>query len=239
MLIGARVAQGVAAALLTPGSLAIIQASFAPEDRGRAIGAWSGLGGVATAIGPFLGGWLVDAASWRWIFLLNVPLGIAVVAVAVRHVPESRATPTPPALDVPGAVLGALALAGLTLGLSEESWPLAGRRRRAARRVRRRRAAHDATRSCRWRCSRSRTFSGTNVVTLLLYGALGVVFFLLGLVLQGPLGYTPLQAGAATVPITLAMLAAVGARRRPRRAHRPAHPDDRRAARSWPRRCCC
>ena len=90
MLVGARVLQGVAAAMLTPGSLAIIQASFAPEDRGRAIGLWSGLGGVATAIGPFLGGWLVDAASWRWIFLLNVPLGIAVVTVAVRHVPETR-----------------------------------------------------------------------------------------------------------------------------------------------------
>ncbi len=89
-LIAARVAQGVAAAMLTPGSLAILQASFEPGERGRAIGTWSGLGGVATAIGPFLGGWLVDAASWRWIFLLNLPLGIAVLAVGTAHVPESR-----------------------------------------------------------------------------------------------------------------------------------------------------
>ncbi|HEU4840202.1 MAG TPA: MFS transporter, partial [Ilumatobacteraceae bacterium] len=205
MLVGARVAQGVAAAILTPGSLAIIEASFAPEDRGRAIGAWSGLGGVATAIGPFLGGWLVDAASWRWIFLLNVPLGAAVVAVAVRHVPESRDPHADGRVDVPGAVLGALALAGLTLGLTQESWWLAGAgvvglaafvlvERRTARPL------------VPLGLFSSPTFSGTNAVTLLLYGALGVVFFLLGLVLQGPLGYTPLQAGAATVPITLAML---------------------------------
>jgi EmrB/QacA subfamily drug resistance transporter len=205
MLVGARVAQGVAAAILTPGSLAIIEASFAPEDRGRAIGAWSGLGGVATAIGPFLGGWLVDAASWRWIFLLNVPLGAAVVAVAVRHVPESRDPHADGRVDVPGAVLGALALAGLTLGLTQESWWLAGAgvvglaafvlvERRTARPL------------VPLGLFSSPTFSGTNTVTLLLYGALGVVFFLLGLVLQGPLGYTPLQAGAATVPITLAML---------------------------------
>ncbi len=205
MLVGARVAQGVAAAILTPGSLAIIEASFAPEDRGRAIGAWSGLGGVATAIGPFLGGWLVDAASWRWIFLLNVPLGAAVVTVAVRHVPESRDPNADGRVDVPGAVLGALALAGLTLGLTQESWWLAGAglvglaafvlvERRTARPL------------VPLGLFSSPTFSGTNTVTLLLYGALGVVFFLLGLVLQGPLGYTPLQAGAATVPITLAML---------------------------------
>ena len=205
MLVGARVAQGVAAAVLTPGSLAIIEASFTPEDRGRAIGAWSGLGGVATAIGPFLGGWLVDAASWRWIFLLNVPLGAAVVVVGVRHVPESRDPHADGRVDVPGAVLGALALAGLTLGLTQESWALAGTglvglvafvlvERRTSRPL------------VPLGLFSSPTFSGTNTVTLLLYGALGVVFFLLGLVLQGPLGYTPLQAGAATVPITLAML---------------------------------
>jgi EmrB/QacA subfamily drug resistance transporter len=205
MLIGARVAQGVAAALLTPGSLAIIEASFAPEDRSRAIGAWSGLGGVATAIGPFLGGWLVDVASWRWIFLLNVPLGAAVVAVAARHVPESRDPHAGGRLDVPGTVLGALALAGLTLGLTQESWPLAvaGGGLLVAFVVVEHRTARPLVPLALFS---SPTFSGTNAVTLLLYGALGVVFFLLGLVLQGPLGYTPLQAGAATVPITIAML---------------------------------
>ena len=205
MLVGARVLQGVAAAMLTPGSLAIIQASFAPEDRGRAIGLWSGLGGVGTAIGPFLGGWLVDAASWRWIFLLNVPLGIAVVTVAVRHVPETRDPNATGRMDLPGAVLGALALAGLTLGLSETSWLLAiaGAALLVAFVVVERRTTQPLVPMALFR---SRVFSGTNVVTLLLYGALGVVFFLLGLVLQGPLGYTPLQAGVATVPITLAML---------------------------------
>ncbi len=205
MLIAARVAQGVGAALLTPGSLAIIEASFAQEDRGRAIGAWSGLGGVATAIGPFLGGWLVDAASWRYIFLLNVPLGIAVVVVALRHVPESRDPNATGGIDVLGAALGALALAGLTLGLSERSWPLAagGGVLLVAFVLVERWKAHPLVPMSLFS---SRTFSGTNAVTLLLYGALGVVFFLLGLVLQGPLGYTPLQAGAATMPITLAML---------------------------------
>src|SRR2546421_4116974 len=88
-LIVTRVLQGVGAALLTPGSLAILEASFVPDDRARAIGAWSGLSGVATAVGPFLGGWLVQSASWRWIFLLNLPLAIAVVIVALQHVPES------------------------------------------------------------------------------------------------------------------------------------------------------
>src|SRR5690606_4669634 len=124
-LVAARVAQGAAAALLTPASLAIIEASFVREDRGRAIGAWSGLGGVATAVGPFLGGWLVEAASWRLIFVLNVPLGIAVVVIGLRHVPESHDPSTSGGLDVAGAVLGAGALAALTLGLGESSWPVA------------------------------------------------------------------------------------------------------------------
>ena len=88
LLIGARVLQGIGGALLTPGSLAIIQTSFAPSDRPRAIGAWSGLGGVAAGIGPFLGGWLVDVATWRSIFLINVPVGIAVVID--RHPSRSR-----------------------------------------------------------------------------------------------------------------------------------------------------
>ena len=205
MLVGSRVLQGVAAAVLTPGSLAIIEASFAPEERSRAIGTWSGLGGVATAIGPFLGGWLVDAASWRWIFLLNVPLGAAVVAVAIRHVPETQDPQAGGPIDVTGALLGALALAGLTLGLTGESWPLsiAGAVLLLTFVVVERRSAHPLLPLGLFS---STTFAGTNGVTLLLYGALGVVFFLLGLVLQGPLGYSPLAAGTATMPITIAML---------------------------------
>ncbi|NVI90747.1 MFS transporter, partial [Actinomadura sp. BRA 177] len=88
-LIVSRALQGVGGALLTPGSLAIIQASFAADDRPRAVGAWSGFGGVAAAIGPFAGGWLVEAAGWRWVFLLNVPLAALVLLAPVRHVPES------------------------------------------------------------------------------------------------------------------------------------------------------
>ena len=98
-LIAARALQGVGAALLTPGSLAILQASFAPDDRPKAIGAWSGLGGVATAVGPFLGGWLITAASWRLVFFINLPVAVAVVAIAVRHVPETRAPGPRPPLD--------------------------------------------------------------------------------------------------------------------------------------------
>src|SRR5215475_6854721 len=90
VLIAARVLQGIGGALLTPGSLAIIQASFAADERPRAVGAWSGLGGVAAAIGPLVGGWLVQAAGWRWVFLLNLPLAAAVIAVTLRHVPETR-----------------------------------------------------------------------------------------------------------------------------------------------------
>ena len=205
MLIAARVAQGAAAALLTPGSLAILQASFEQHERSRAIGAWSGLGGVATAIGPFIGGWLVDAASWRWIFLINVPLGVAVILVARVHVPESRDPDVKGRLDLPGTAVGALGLAGVTLGLSQEQWELAaaGLVLLVAFVVVEQRTRDPLVPLSMFR---SRTFSGTNFVTLLLYGALGTVFFLLGLVLQGPLGYTPLQAGAATVPITFAML---------------------------------
>ena len=119
LLIAARGLQGVGGALLTPGSLAMIQGSFAPEDRGRAIGAWAGLGGVATAIGPFLGGYLVEVSSWRLVFFINPPLALLVVLVALRHVPETRDTSITGRIDLPGAVLGALGLAGVTYALIE------------------------------------------------------------------------------------------------------------------------
>src|SRR6266540_3876259 len=90
VLIAARALQRVGGALLTPGSLAIIASSFHPEDQARAVGAWSGLGGVAGAVGPFLGGWLIDALTWRWIFLINLPVAVVAVAFALRHVPETR-----------------------------------------------------------------------------------------------------------------------------------------------------
>ena len=117
VLIAARALQGVGGALLTPGSLAILQASFAEQDRGAAIGAWSGLGGVATAIGPFIGGWLISAVSWRLVFFINLPLAVVVVAAAARHVPETKSPGPVPRLDIKGAVCISGALAGITYGL--------------------------------------------------------------------------------------------------------------------------
>ena len=114
---------GMGAALLTPGSLAILQATFREEDRGRAIGAWSGLGGIAAALGPFLGGWLVGVGSWRLVFLINVPLALLVVVVALRHVPETVDPQAPQRFDVPGALLMKLAvntfLISMVTGLAE------------------------------------------------------------------------------------------------------------------------
>src|SRR4051794_2563691 len=116
-LIVARALQGVGGALLTPGSLALISASFHGRDRAAAVGAWSGLGGIAGAVGPFLGGWLVEW-NWRAVFLINLPLAVLVVVVALRHVPESRDPEAAPRLDVPGTVLAALSLAALTWSLT-------------------------------------------------------------------------------------------------------------------------
>jgi MFS family permease len=116
-LIAARAVQGIGAALLTPGSLAIIEASFTPADRGKAIGAWSGLSGVGSAIGPFLGGWLIQAVSWRLIFLINLPVAAVVVAVGLRHVPDSRDPGATGKVDVTGGVLVTGGLVGLTYGL--------------------------------------------------------------------------------------------------------------------------
>lgn len=121
-LIGMRVLQGIGAALLTPGALAIIQASYAPEDRAPAIGTWAGMSGIAAAIGPFVGGWLVDHASWRWIFGMNVPLCLLVLAVVWRVTPESRSA-TVGRFDLVGAVLTVVALTGLTFVLTS---PTAG-----------------------------------------------------------------------------------------------------------------
>lgn len=213
-LITARALQGVGAALLTPGSLAILQASFAASDRARAIGAWSGLGGVATAIGPFLGGWLIDAVSWRLIFLINLPIAAAVVAVAWRHVPESRDPDRTGPVDVPGGTLVTLGLIGLTYGLIEGGdggWASAtvlialttGAAMLVGFVVRER---HAAAPMLPLDVFRSAQFSAANIVTFLLYGALGGVLFLLPLHLQQVSGYTPLAAGAALLPVTLIML---------------------------------
>ena len=215
MLVAARALQGVGGALLTPGSLAILEATFVPTDRGRAIGAWSGLGGIFAAIGPFLGGWIVHALSWPLIFLLNLPLAALVVVVALRHVPETVDPTATGRLDLAGAVCGAVGLAGITYALVET--PVQGATSPVvAGAVVMGLAALVGFLVVEARGShpmlplgifRSRQFTWANVVTLAVYGALGSVFFLLVVQLQQVLGYTPLAAGVSAFPVTVLMLA--------------------------------
>ncbi len=213
LLVAARALQGVGAALLTPGSLAMIQASFGPEDRARAIGAWSGLGGVATAAGPFLGGWLVEVASWRWVFLINAPLAALVVWIALRRVPETRDPGAEGEVDVAGAALGALALGSFTwalIALGEDgrgAAPLAvaglGLVAGAAFVQVERHARHPMLPLGAFR---SGQFRAANAVTFVVYGGFGVVFLLLVVQLQVVSGFSPVAAGTAMLPITLVML---------------------------------
>ena len=212
-LIAARLLQGVGGALLTPGSLAMIEASFRPGDRARAIGAWSGLGGVATALGPLLGGYLVEAVSWRAIFLINVPIGLFVAAMAPRHVPETRDPNAPAKLDATGAVLAAIGLGGTTYALIEAPDKgmsavtavagVAGVLALVAFLMVERRSAHPMMPLDLFHV---RQFSAANLVTFVVYGALGGVFFLLVAFLQISAGYSPVAAGAASLPVTLLML---------------------------------
>ncbi|WP_431953742.1 MFS transporter [Nocardia lijiangensis] len=206
MLVAARVLQGVAGAMLTPGSLALISSSLDERDQGAAIGLWSGFGGVAGALGPFLGGWLIDWVGWQSIFFINVPLAAVVVVVALRHVPESADPNAVARLDIPGAVVVALALGALTFGLIDAMPLLAasGVLLLAVFAVIELRSDHPLVPPALFR---SRVFTAANLVTLAVYAALGGVFFLLVLELQLVAGYSPLLSGLATVPITLIMLA--------------------------------
>jgi EmrB/QacA subfamily drug resistance transporter len=209
VLIAARVLQGIGGALLTPGSLAMIQGAFATEDRAPAIGAWSGLGGVAAAIGPFVGGGLIDYASWRWIFLINLPLAAVTVFIAVRHVPETRDPQASSHFDWSGALLASLALGATTYALIE--WGGASAVVAAGL------AAvsavgfvvvehREAEPMLRLDLFRDRTFSASNAMTFVVYGALGAMSFFVTLQLQTVLGYGALAAGIAFLPMTLAML---------------------------------
>ncbi|MFF3357005.1 MFS transporter [Streptomyces sp. NPDC002917] len=213
VLIGARALQGVGGALLTPGSLALIQASFHPDDRARAVGLWSGFGGVGAAIGPFVGGWLVDGPGWRWVFLINVPVAAVCVPVALRHVPESRNPHAHGRFDVLGAVLGALALALVTYALIEAPGQGASAAVIGAAvggvllgvafvQVERRRANPMLPPSV----FGSRQFTAVNIVTLCVYAALGGYFFLSAIQLQVVAGYSALGAGTALLPTTVLML---------------------------------
>jgi len=212
MLIASRALQGIGGALLMPGSLAIIQATFAEDQRARAIGAWSGLGGIAAAIGPFLGGWLVDGPGWRWAFLINLPLGVVTVAVAARHVPENHDPTAHGRFDVLGAAVGAISLGAISYALirAAEGWSvtvavaavvgvvMAGSFVWLERRER--------NPMLPLSIFGSRQFSVVNVVTFGIYAALSGIMFLLGMELQLVSGFSALVAGAALVPLTILML---------------------------------
>lgn len=212
-LIVARAVQGVGGALLVPGSLAIISASFPQEQRGRAIGAWSAFTGITAAIGPVLGGWMVEHLSWRWVFFINPPIAAVVLLICYWRVPESRDENRPRRLDLPGASFITFGLGALVYGLIESSdygwrhplvWgSLAG--------------ALLAIAAFLWveaetkypltplKLFRSRDFTGANLLTLFLYTALGTVLFFLPFNLIQIQGYTATQAGAANLPFILIM----------------------------------
>jgi EmrB/QacA subfamily drug resistance transporter len=230
-LIAARAVQGVGGALLVPGSLAIISAAFDEARRGQAIGTWSGFTGITSAVGPVLGGWLVEHGSWRWVFFINVPLALAVLGLVALHVPESRDETAAGPLDWPGALLAALGLGstvyGLTVaadgGLAQPAalgWLAAGLLALGLFLLRERRAAAPMMPLSLFR---ARTFAGANLLTFLLYAALGGAFFFVPFNLIQVQGYGATQAGASLLPMILIMfvlsrwtgglVAKVGARR--------------------------
>jgi EmrB/QacA subfamily drug resistance transporter len=212
LLVVARALQGVGGALLTPGSLAIIAATFDAQDRSRAVGAWSALGGIAGAVGPFAGGWLVQW-NWRAVFLVNLPVAAVVVLVTVRHVPETLDPDASPRLDILGSVLGAVGLGLLTYGLiaagDRGADPLvlamcaAGVAVLGVFLVEQRRSSHPLVPLDLFG---NRRFTVVNVVTFTVYAALGTFFFLLILHLQVVAGFSPLASGAALLPVTVLML---------------------------------
>ncbi|HEY7483004.1 MAG TPA: MFS transporter [Streptosporangiaceae bacterium] len=210
-LVAARALQGVGGALLVPGSLALIQAAFHPADRARAVGAWSGMSGMAGAAGPLLGGAVVDVAGWRWVFWLNVPIAAVVAALVIRHVPETRDEAVPGRFDVAGAALAAIGLGALTYSLTDASGggSLAGATAVIGMLamvvfvlVERRAAAPMLPLGL----FSVREFSAANLASLCLYGAVAGQFFLLPIQLQITAGYSPLAAGMALLPITAVVL---------------------------------
>ncbi|MBO0768424.1 MAG: DHA2 family efflux MFS transporter permease subunit [Solirubrobacterales bacterium] len=212
VLIAARALQGVAGAVLTPSSLAVIIAAFRPEQRGKAIGSWAAWGGIGMVVGPLLGGLLVDTVSWRWIFLINVPL-VAVTLTLIRAAVPKAGRTANRRLDVPGAALCALSLAGIVFALIEQphlGWgdpltiaTLAGGLALFAVFVAyERRAAEPMVDMSLWA---ERNFSVGNLETATMYAALGGLFFLLAIFLQQVCGYNALEAGLSTLPVTVIM----------------------------------
>jgi EmrB/QacA subfamily drug resistance transporter len=214
VLVAARAVQGMAGALLTPSALAVIVAAFPPDERGRAVGAWTAWGGIGTVLGPLVGGQLVDSASWRWIFAINVPIVLVTLLLVARAVPESERR-RGARVDAVGALLCALGLAGMTFGLIEQpvrGWgdpavflALAlGALLFAGFLAWERRTDHPMLPLALFR---RRNFAVGNVQTFSMYAGLGVVFFLLVLFLQQVAGYSALEAGSASIPVTLVMFA--------------------------------
>lgn len=211
VLIAARALQGVGGALLTPGALSLIQSTIHPDDRGRAIGAWSGLSGVAAALGPLVGGWLVEALGWRWIFLINLPIG-AVVAWVSRGIPETRAVREKGRIDLAGGALAVIGLGATSLAFITSdaagmgaTWPwlaVGVAALVAFVTVERRASAPMLPLSL----FASPDFTGANVVTFFAYAALGGTFFFVVLYLQVVAGYEPILAGMALLPISVVML---------------------------------
>ena len=211
-LIVARAVQGLGAALLTPESLAIISASFEEKRRGQAIGTWSGFTSITTAIGPVLGGWLIEHASWRWAFFLNLPIAAAVIVISLWHVPESH-SPSAKGVDWLGGILATAGLGGIVFALIESST----------------RGWHDravllslglgvlslalfvfsqtrvSSPMMPLSLFHSRAFSGANLLTLFLYAAIGVFFFVFPLNLIQIQKYSATKAGAAALPLILCM----------------------------------
>lgn len=212
-LIAARAVQGIAAALMVPGSLALLSASFDEKRRGRAIGTWSGFGSITAAVGPLLGGWLIDHVSWRWVFFINLPLAAAVIAISLRFVPESRDEQEAGRLDLAGALLATLGLGGVTFGLIEsqqkgwgDPWVL-GALLLGITALAGFLAVEARSKAPMMPLSlfRSRTFTGANLLTLWLYAALGGALFFLPFDLIQVRGYSATGAGAALLPFVLLM----------------------------------
>lgn len=211
-LIIARCAQGIGAALLVPGSLAIISACFDEDSRGKAIGTWSGFTAITTAFGPVLGGWLIQYASWRWVFLLNVPLALAVVGISLRHVPESRGSEVK-RVDWLGAFLATVGLAGVVTGFLESarlgwSHPLVSAGLLGGFLVLAiflKVEARAPSPMVPLALFRSRSFLGANIFTLFLYATIGIFFFLFPMDLIQLQGYSATAAGSAMLPMILLM----------------------------------
>jgi EmrB/QacA subfamily drug resistance transporter len=203
-LVVARGLQGIGGALLVPGSLALISANFSQKERGRAIGTWSGFTSITAAIGPVLGGWFTEHGSWRWVFFINVPIGLVVLVLALWKVPESRAGNQGQQFDWPGGLLAALGFGGIVFALIE-SVSVAAAVGAIALIALLYWEGRSSSPMVPLSLFRSRNFSGANLLTLFLYSALSGVLFFFPLDLIQVQGYSATEAGAALLPLILLM----------------------------------